>query len=150
MFQRVALQEMILTAIAAQLQLGPYPERCARIASFPDGLLGPGQVALEIHRPLIQTTCRQLHHPHLPDAPQPTELTKTINKTKLFTSSQARNKPTNKQTNNSSVALPTQFHHRQRAFELVSLSPKLSSLANQLTDTLTNQLTISLIKLLIY
>jgi hypothetical protein len=65
MLLRVALQEVIFAAIAAELELGPDTKRRSRIASFPNRLLGPRQVAFEIHRPLVQTARCQLHHPHL-------------------------------------------------------------------------------------
>jgi len=64
MLQRVALQEVILATIAAELELRPHAERGARVTSFPNRLLGAGQVAVEVHGPLVQAARRQLHHPH--------------------------------------------------------------------------------------
>ena len=56
---------MIFAAIASDFELGTEPDDSACFFSPSDGFLDVVEIAVEIHRPLIQVTCGHFQQPHL-------------------------------------------------------------------------------------
>lgn len=60
----IQLQEVVLAAVAGNLQLGAEPDHRAGSLGFGDRPLDVLHVAVEVHGPLVQVTRRHLQQPH--------------------------------------------------------------------------------------
>lgn len=61
----VLLEEVVLTAVSGELELGADADGGARCLGPGDGLLDVAEVGVEVHRPLIQVAGGHPQQPHL-------------------------------------------------------------------------------------